>query len=158
MIMDAKSKKLVENNYSLRLVVSRSWAINDIKYLSKLSIYQYHINRVFTPRSLKKNIFTIIAKGNIDRNTRSNTASSLYHGISKTVMQFPKTDIPGANLIIHPMNEEDGYDFASISPSYRIVPHVYQLKEPFNPKVITFQGTVNGSAEVFEEALIEEYR
>ena len=94
----------------------------------------------------------------MDRNTRSNTGSSLYHGISKTVMQFPYTDIPGANLTICPMNEEDGYDLTSIPPSYRIVPHVYHLKKPLNPKVITFQGTVDGSAEVFKETLIEEYR
>ena len=73
-------------------------------------------------------------------------------------MQFPYTDIPGANLTICPMNEEDGYDLTSIPPSYRIVPHVYHLKKPLNPKVITFQGTVDGSAEVFKETLIEEYR
>ena len=56
------------------------------------------------------------------------------------------------------MNEEDGYDLTSIPPFYRIVPHVCHLKKPLNPKVITFQGTVDGSAEVFKETLIEEYR
>ena len=158
MISDARSKKLVENSHSLGLGASYSWARNVIKDLSKLSIYQYHINGVFVPRSLKRNVSTIIAKDNIDKNARSNTAFSHYHGISKTVMQFPKADIPGDNLAIHPINEKDDHDLTSIPSSYSIVPQVYQGKEPLHPQVLTFQGTVNGLAEVFKQALIEEYR
>ena len=97
MILDARSKKLIENSYSLGLGASYCWAKNVIEDSSKLSIYQYYINGVFTPRSLKKNVFTIIDKDNIGKNARSNTASSHYHGISKTVIHFPKADIPGEN-------------------------------------------------------------
>ena len=97
MILDARSKKLVENSHSLGLGALYSRARNVIKNLSKLRIYQYHINGVFTPRSLKKNVSTIIAKDNIDKNARSDTASCHYHGIRRTVMQFPKADIPGDN-------------------------------------------------------------
>ena len=93
MVSDARSKKLVENSHSLGLGASYSQARNIIKDLSKLSIYQYYINGVFTARSLKKNVFTIIAKDNIDKKARSTTVSSHYHGISKTIMQFPKPDI-----------------------------------------------------------------
>ena len=93
MVSDARSKKLVENSHSLGLGASYSRARNIIKDLSKLSIYQYYINGVFTARSLKKNVFTIIAKDNIDKKARSTTVSSHYHGISKTIMQFPKPDI-----------------------------------------------------------------
>ena len=73
-------------------------------------------------------------------------------------MQFAKTDIPGDNLAIHPINEEDGYDLMPIPLSYSIVQQVYHGKEPLHPQVFTFQGNVNGLAEVFEQALIEEYR
>ena len=86
MISNARFKNLVENSHSLGLGALYSRARNVIKNLSKLNIYQYHINRVFTPRSLKMNMFTVIAKDNIDKNARSNTASSHYNGISKTVM------------------------------------------------------------------------
>ena len=63
---------------------------------------------------MKKDVFTIISKNSIDKNARVNTAFSHYHGISETVMQFPKADIPRENLLIHPINEEDGYDLTSI--------------------------------------------
>ena len=109
MVSDARSKKLVENSHSLGLGASYSWARNIIKNLSKLNIYQYYINGAFTPRSLKENVFTIIVKDNIDKKARSTTVSSHYQGISKTIMQFPKPDIPGYNLAIHPINQEDGY-------------------------------------------------
>ena len=102
-------------------------------------------------------MFTIIAKDNIKKNTRSNTASSHYHGISKTVIQFPKADIPGNNLAIHPINEKDGYNLTSIPSSYTILPQVYYRKETFHSQALTFQGTVDGLAEVFKLALIEEY-
>ena len=54
MISDERSKKLVENSHGLGLGASYSRARNVIKDLSKLSTYQYHINGVFTPKSLKK--------------------------------------------------------------------------------------------------------
>ena len=103
-------------------------------------------------------MFTIIAQDNINKNTRSKTSSSHYHGISKIVMQFPKADIPGDNLAIHPTNKEDGYYLKSKPSSYSIVPQVYHHKEPLHPQVVSFEGTVNGLAKVFKQALIEEYR
>ena len=75
-----------------------------------------------------------------------------------SVMEFPKTDIPGDNLAIQPINKQDGYDLTSIPSSYSIVPQVYQRKEPLYPQVLTFQRTVHGLAEDFNQALIEEYR
>ena len=98
----------------------------------------------------------IIAKDNINKNARSNIASSHYHGISKTVMQFPNANIPEDNLVIHPTNEEDGYNLPSIPSSYSIVPQVHHGQEPLYPHVLTFQGTVDGLAETFKQALIEE--
>ena len=137
---DTRSKKMSENSH---IGVSYSWAGNAIKHLSKLSIYQYYINGVFTLRCLKKNVFTIITKDNIGKNARSSTASSQYHEISNTVMQFPKADIPGGNLTIHPIKEEDGYDLTSILSSCSIVPQVHHLKETLHPQAFTFQGTVD---------------
>ena len=100
-------------------------------------------------------MFAIIVKDNIDKNARSNSASSHYHVNCKTVMQFPKADIPGDNLAVHPINEKDGYDFTSILSSYSIVLKVYHRKEPFHPQVLTFQGTVDGLTKVFKQTLIE---
>ena len=107
--------------------------------LSKWSINEFQINEVFTPRSLKENVFTIIAKENIDKNARSNIASFQYHGVSKTVMQFPKADIPSDNLAIHSINEEDGYDLMPIPSSWSNVPQVYHRKDPLHPQALSFE-------------------
>ena len=38
---------------------------------------------------MKLNLFTIIAKDNVDVNAKSSTASQHYHGTSMSIMQFP---------------------------------------------------------------------
>ena len=43
------------------------------KSLSDSVIDQYSANKVFSPRNIKKHVFTMIAKDNIDRNARSTT-------------------------------------------------------------------------------------
>ena len=47
--------------------------------------HQYELDGVFTPCNLKKKIFTIIAKNNIDHNARSATATKHYQGTSFSV-------------------------------------------------------------------------
>ena len=144
---DARSQHLVVNSHSLGLGASHIRDRNVIKDLSKLSTYQSRVSGVFTSGSLKKNVFKITVKDNIDKNARS-----------KTIMQLPKADIPGNNLAIHPINEKDGYDLMSISSSYSIFSHVYHRKELLHPQDLTFQGIVDGLTEVFKQAVIEEYR
>ena len=100
-------------------------------------------------------MFTITAKDKIDKNTRSNNASSHYHEISKAVMQFPKADISGDDLGIHSISEEDRYDLTSIPSPYSIVLQVYHRKEHLHPQVLTFQGTVDGLAKDFKQVLTE---
>ena len=70
-------------------------------------------------------------------------------------MQFCKADIPGDNLAIHLIKEEDEYNLTLIPSSYSIILRVYHRKEPLYAQVLTFQGTVGGLAEVFKQALIE---
>ena len=53
---------MVENSPSLGLGASYSQSRYVIKDLSKLIIYQHHLNGVFTPRSLNKKVFTILPK------------------------------------------------------------------------------------------------
>ena len=46
-------------------------------------------------------MFTIIAKDNIDHNARSTTATEHYHGTSFSVFQFPSVAFPG-DMISYP--------------------------------------------------------
>ena len=46
----------------------------------------------FSPNPLRKSIFTVVAKDNIDFNTTSSTAAKHFHGTSMTVMQFSSAE------------------------------------------------------------------
>ena len=53
-------------------------------------IFQYKRDGgAFLPLTLTKGILTIIAKCNIDKNSKSTTATRHYHGISLSIFQFP---------------------------------------------------------------------
>ena len=55
---------------------------------------------VCTPSPLRKYIFTVLAKDNIDFNVISSTAAKYFHGTSMTVMQFPSHDNVGNDNIM----------------------------------------------------------
>ena len=63
--------------------------------LTNWILHQYERDGVFIPCNLKKNIFTILAKNNIDRNARSTTATKFYDGASFSVFQFLSVAFPG---------------------------------------------------------------
>ena len=56
---------------------------------------QLYEDNVLVPQVLKKGIFSVIAKDNIDKNTRSTMITSHYHGTSLSVFQYPTKDNPG---------------------------------------------------------------
>ena len=56
-------------------------------------ISQYYRDGVFLPRTLRKGILTIIAKDNIDKNSKSTTSTRHYHGTS-FIFQFPTEENP----------------------------------------------------------------
>ena len=58
-------------------------------------ISQYNRNSAFLPQTLKKGILTIIAKDNIDQNSKLTTATRRYHGKSLSIFQFPTERNPG---------------------------------------------------------------
>ena len=58
-------------------------------------ISQYNRDGAFLPRTLRKGILTIIAKDNIDQDSKSTTTTKHYHGISLSIFQFPKEENPG---------------------------------------------------------------
>ena len=57
--------------------------------LANRALHQYKSGGVFVPWKLKKKIFSIKPKDNINHNARSTTAIKHYHGTSFSVFQFP---------------------------------------------------------------------
>ena len=82
------SKSLIDNFFHLGLCISYDRVLELTKEYADNLVEGYNINQVFCPRTLKRNVFTIIAKDNIDHNARSTTATKHYHVTSMTAMQF----------------------------------------------------------------------
>ena len=57
-------------------------------------ISQHHRDGVFLRRTLREGILTIIAKDNIDKNSKSTTSTRHYHGTSLFIFQFPTEENP----------------------------------------------------------------
>ena len=58
-------------------------------------ISQYNRDGEFLPRTLRKGTLMIIAKDNINQNSKSTTAKKHYHGTSLFIFQFPTEENPG---------------------------------------------------------------
>ena len=90
-----RSKDLIDHFFNIGLCVSYDRVLEISRELSDTLLRRYNEYKVFTPTPLKKNIFTIIAKDNIDHNATSSTAVKHYHGTSMTVIQFVSDTQPG---------------------------------------------------------------
>ena len=82
-------------------LISYNRLLNKTRDLANRTFHLYERDGVFIPCNLKKNIFTIIAKDNIDHNARSTTATKHYHGTSFPIFQFPSAAFPG-DMISYP--------------------------------------------------------
>ena len=69
------------------------------KNLSDVQIKNYELPGVFTSSLLRKDIFTVFAKDNIDFNATSSTAAKHFHGTSMMVMQFPSRNVGNENIM-----------------------------------------------------------
>ena len=85
--------------------ISYNQLLDITRDLANRILHQDKHDGVFIPCNLKTSIFTIIAKGNIDHNARSKTATKHYHRTSFSVfslfshffciLQFPSVVFPG---------------------------------------------------------------
>ena len=89
-----RSKTLIERLHSLGICISYDRLLDITKDISETMLSQYERDGVFLPSVLKKDIFTMIAKDNVDFNAKSSTASKHFHGTSMSVLQFPSFENP----------------------------------------------------------------
>ena len=83
-----RSKTLINHFFSLGLCLSYDRVLEITEELSDIQIKHYMNTNVFAPSPLKKNLFTVLAKDNIDFNATYSTAVQHFHGTSMTAMQF----------------------------------------------------------------------
>ena len=90
-----RSETLINAFFNLGIYVPYKRVLEITKDLSQSLLTQFENQKVFLPSSARKNVFTVIAKDNIDLNSSSTTASSHYHGTCMSVIQFPTDENEG---------------------------------------------------------------
>ena len=89
-----RSKTLIECLHKLGICISYARVLDITKDISENMLYQYQQDGVFLPSILKKYVFTMIAKDNVDINAKSSTAFKHLHATSVSVLQCPSTERP----------------------------------------------------------------
>ena len=84
-----KSKTLIDTLFHLQISITHKRVIEISNIIAVLLLKKYEEEKVFFPSTMKKELFTIIAKDNVDTNALSTLIKQHYHGISMTIMQFP---------------------------------------------------------------------
>lgn len=69
-------------------------------------IHHLESEGVVVPLQAVKGVFTVVCKDNIDKNTRSTTSRSNFHGDSYSIQQFPIPQNPGEPIECSYMNPE----------------------------------------------------
>ena len=69
-----------------------------IKNINEKLRLSYFSHNCWFPNILKKGLFTVLLKYNIDVNARSNFVSSHYHGTSISIIQFVTDDNTGLDF------------------------------------------------------------
>ena len=94
-----RSKLLSIIFFNLGLCLSDDRILEFTKQLSDAQIKTYEFTGFFSPNPLRKSLFTVVAKDNLDFNTTSSTAVKHFHGPSMTVMQFEAENLGNDNSL-----------------------------------------------------------
>ena len=127
---DTRSKTAIDELHKLGLGISYLRVLDITKNLYDSQRSQYEQDGVLVPCVMRKNIFTILAKDNIDLNARSTTAKSHYHGTSLSALQYPTVEHPGEIL------SRNYQDSSPTSKKLENLPQDYCFVGPlpFNPR------------------------
>ena len=93
-----RSRTLIDHLFMLGICIPYNRVLEITQVLYEKLRSSYEMNGLFLPRVLKKGIFTVLVKDNIDKNARSTFAQSHYHGISISILQFPTSSNSGHSL------------------------------------------------------------
>ena len=90
-----RSHKLIDDIYHVGLSVSYDRVLELTKTFYEEWRQSYIIHNCFSPRILRKSIFSVWLKDNIDVNPKANFNKSSYHGTSSSIIQFRATNDEG---------------------------------------------------------------
>ena len=77
-----RSRTLIDHFFAIGICLSYQRILEITKHLYEKLRSSFILHNAFLPRVLKKGLFTILAKDNIDKNSTATMAKSRYHGTS----------------------------------------------------------------------------
>ena len=121
-----RAKTLIQKLFVLGISISYDRCVDICNHIATSLIDRYERDGVFTGNA-RKGLFTVIAKDNIDVNSKSTKVSTHFHGISMTIMQFLSETNHGSTI------EDVLYDLSKKSTRKLKLPESYtEFKEiPF---------------------------
>ena len=127
----SRSRQLIDDMYHVGLSVSYDRVLELIKIFYEEMRRGYIEHGCFFPRILRKSLFTIWLKDNIDVNPKANFNKSSYHGTSSSLIQFRHNADQGEEFPPAQFPEKvnsESKKLAPLAPDYTSVKKVYPAK------------------------------
>ena len=93
-----RSRTLIQSLYEIGVCISYDRILSITKSIYDSLNVNYDNSGIFLPQKMRKGIFLILLKDNIDKNARANLVHSHYHGTSISILQFPEYEGHGCKL------------------------------------------------------------
>ena len=98
MYASTQSRTLVDSYFQMGLCASYDHVLHVTKGISDNLVRKFKTHGIFAPGELKRDVFTMVGKDNLDHNAMSSTATKHFHGANMTVMQTPTQGKTGTNI------------------------------------------------------------
>ena len=98
MYASIQSRTLVDSYFQTGLCASYDHVLHVTKGISDNLVRKFKTHGIFAPGELKRDVFTMVAKDNVDHNAMSSITTKHFHGANMTVMQTPTPGKTGTNI------------------------------------------------------------
>ena len=99
------SSTLIDHLFNLGICISYSRVLDITKNINNYLQETFEKHGVFLPTNVKKGLFTVLVKDNIDFNASANIIKSHYHGTSLSLLQIPFEGNVGESIEVSPYLE-----------------------------------------------------
>ena len=131
-----RSKGIITDMFHLGFCAPYLTVLGITKNIAEKMIKEFEKLGCFVLRSASRGIFTVIAKDNIDLNSRSYTATSHYHGTSVSLIQF-SGEVKGTEYeLSFPMDEKImSFKISPLPEKYaKVNTYISDIPEYYAPK------------------------
>ena len=125
-----RSKQLIDGFFKTGLIVSYDRVLELTKILYENLQEAYSKYGCFFPSILKKGLFSVWLKDNIDVNPKANFAKSSYHGTSSSMIQFVTNEEKGEDFPCSSFTNKTSRckKLVPLPPEYTSVENLYDTK------------------------------